>query len=181
MVVSSVSGTNLAPQGTREVALEILRRRGIQGLYRGFGATALRELGFGAYFSTYEATLRFLSPSPHPHSDDPSSVISEANTAFATHSVPALLLAGGLAGVISWVSTFPFDVVKTRMQSTERIRANPYRTTLSTILASYRSEGLRVFVRGLSPTVIRYSIHSLPAVSRFLIFCAFLGLSRSTW
>ena len=31
-------------------------------------------------------------------------------------SWPALLVSGGIAGVAGWVATFPFDVVKTRMQ-----------------------------------------------------------------
>lgn len=31
----------------------------------------------------------------------------------------------------------------------------PYRTTLSTIVNSYRAEGIRVFYRGLAPTLIR--------------------------
>lgn len=33
---------------------------------------------------------------------------------------------------------------------------NPYRTTLSTIINSYRAEGISVFYKGLSPTLIRY-------------------------
>ena len=32
---------------------------------------------------------------------------------------------------------------------------NPYRTILSTVVHSYRTEGIRVFFRGLSPTLIR--------------------------
>lgn len=34
-------------------------------------------------------------------------------------------------------------------------KENPYRTTLSTIVNSYREEGASVFFRGLSTTVIR--------------------------
>ena len=84
---------------------------------------------------------------------------------------------------MGWVSTFPFDVVKTRMQSSQptfvasaalavspnalsatpllgpesvALRdVNPYQTTLSTIIHSYRTEGIGVFFRGLSPTLIR--------------------------
>lgn len=85
-----------------------------------------------------------------------------------------VLVAGGVAGVIGWLITFPFDVVKTRVQSTEwtpidprereplldsrgsiSLNNSPYRTTLSTILNSYRSEGVSVFYRGLAPTLIR--------------------------
>ncbi|KAK0452748.1 uncharacterized protein EV420DRAFT_680871 [Desarmillaria tabescens] len=75
-----------------------------------------------------------------------------------------------------WVTTFPLDVVKTRMQSTEssyrnsiskpNARSSPdspllppspnrYRTVWSTIVVSYQAEGLAVFFRGLAPTLIR--------------------------
>ncbi len=148
----------------RDVALEIFRRRGLKGFYRGFFPTAMRETGFGAYFGVYEATLMyFSSPSePLPHSpQDRSPLLSEAaqpqsHTKPRSHSYPVLLLAGGLAGAMSWIVTFPFDVIKTRVQSTLSPGSdNPYRNTLSTIVHSYRQEGLRVFFHGLTPTLIR--------------------------
>lgn len=89
-------------------------------------------------------------------------------------SLVGLLVAGGVAGVMGWLVTFPFDVVKTRVQSTDWTPINPhereplldsrgsigpkdspYRTTLSTVLNSYRTEGVSVFYRGLAPTLIR--------------------------
>jgi len=139
------------------VAFQIFRENGIAGLYRGIVVTALRDCGYGAYFAAYEATCRYFS------------------TASTQPSWPALLLAGGIAGIAGWLVTFPLDVVKTRMQgsqptpnilststpllSQESIvladRVNPYRTMLSTAIHSYRTEGIGVFFRGLSPTLIR--------------------------
>lgn len=63
-----------------------------------------------------------------------------------------------MAGVAGWLVTFPLDVVKTRVQSTPGpadAPGNPYRSTWSTVVASYRAEGLGVFFRGLAPTLIR--------------------------
>ena len=81
-----------------------------------------------------------------------------------------------------WAPTFPFDVVKTRMQGTPQrypalqkpeletarlitslsrrptlnaLDSDPYRTLTSTIVNSYRAEGMGVFFRGLAPTLIR--------------------------
>lgn len=140
----------------KEVALDIYRRRGLRGIFRGLGPTALRETGFGAYFGVYEGTLMFLS-SHHRGEADPHKRSSEAVMSKQRHSYPALLFAGGLAGVSSWFVTFPFDVIKTRVQSTlSTSPEHPYRNMRSTIVNSYRKEGLRVFFRGLQPTLIRY-------------------------
>jgi len=156
----------------------------VAGLYRGITVTALRDCGYGPYFAAYEATCRYLSSSSTT-SPDP---FTQAEIRL---SWPALLLAGGIAGIAGWLTTFPLDVVKTRMQgipptlgssspvipsaivdvspnalSTTALlgqeslassrHVNPYRTILSTIVHSYRTEGFQVFFfRGLSPTLIR--------------------------
>ncbi|KZT20993.1 mitochondrial carrier [Neolentinus lepideus HHB14362 ss-1] len=158
----------------RQVALDIVRKHGLRGLYRGITATAIRDCGYGAYFFGYEATCRYFS---HPKS---TTVPSTGKPEVPSLTWPVLLLAGAVAGIAGWIATFPFDVVKTRVQSTmgepipvssavestrllqpdittadTRFTSNPYRNTLSTIIHSYRTEGLSVFFRGLSPTLIR--------------------------
>lgn len=53
-------------------------------------------------------------------------------------------------------TTFPFDVLKTRMQaSREPAASDPYRTTLSAARASYAAGGVRAFYVGLAPTLLR--------------------------
>ncbi|KZT68708.1 mitochondrial carrier [Daedalea quercina L-15889] len=125
------------------VTRRILKEYGIRGLFRGITSTALRDIGYGSYFAAYEATVRYW---PRTASQKASNVTPWLAT----------LTAGGLAGIAGWIATFPFDVVKTRVQSTlNRAPENPYRNTWSTIVASYRNEGLSVFFRGLAPTLIR--------------------------
>ena len=68
-----------------------------------------------------------------------------------------ILLCGGIAGVVTWASVFPLDVVKTRVQ-TQGIRGEgqmllgendkkkgPWRVAKE----AYRQEGWKVFFRGL--------------------------------
>jgi solute carrier family 25 carnitine/acylcarnitine transporter 20/29 len=77
--------------------------------------------------------------------------------------LPQLMLAGSVAGVAGWLATFPFDVVKTRMQvaATARVRAGHSDSSMSgpdfwrTVIISYQAEGWRVFFRGLAPTLLR--------------------------
>ncbi|GAA5973159.1 hypothetical protein JCM21900_003680 [Sporobolomyces salmonicolor] len=88
-----------------------------------------------------------------------------------------VLLAGGAAGIVGWGCTFPLDVVKTKMQATSLPSSfsfvplpsspsstsspnpptppHPYATLRSTIIASYREAGLKGFVAGLGPTLVR--------------------------
>jgi len=133
----------------RGVVAKIIKTGGFVGLYRGAGATALRDCGYGAYFASYEATARALS--------------TPGDSRVGGWPV---LVSGGVAGVVGWSATFPIDVVKTRVQGTGpgitaaavaplTPGANPYRTTWSTIVNSYRAEGIPVFFRGLAATLIR--------------------------
>ncbi|KZO92860.1 mitochondrial carrier [Calocera viscosa TUFC12733] len=124
--------SSTALPSTRAVVAGIWRAHGVTGLYRGFTATMLRDAGYGPYFFAYELTTRLSPPSP---------------------LTP--LFAGAIAGIIGWLATFPFDVIKTRVQSVDRDVAGPYRSTWSTARASLREEGWGVFWRGLWPTLIR--------------------------
>lgn len=143
------------PLSAVEVALGIVKKQGWRGLYRGITPTALRDIGYGAYFAAYEGTLLYFTP-PKPEPHDHSNLMKEADTTIAAHSWPVLLLAGGVAGVVGWFATFPLDVVKTRVQSSSGYdSSNPYRNTWSTVVNSYRNEGFSVFFRGLAPTLIR--------------------------
>lgn len=121
----------------------LIRRLGVTGCYRGLSITALRDLGYGPYFGTYELVSRV------GLEGEPSAVRK--------------LLAGGCAGIVGWGSTFALDVVKTRIQATQPFALNSqgklvpsaYGTIRSTVASSYREEGWRVFVRGLGPTLLR--------------------------
>ncbi|RPD57283.1 mitochondrial carrier [Lentinus tigrinus ALCF2SS1-7] len=174
LVRTSTSGSS-PPLRDRDVILHLWRTLGLRGFFRGITATALRDTGYGAYFAAYEATLRYW-PRPHapPTHDRDGSPAKQVESTLATLSWPAMLVAGGMAGIAGWVVTFPFDVVKTRVQSTPPgVPGNPYRTTWSTIVASYRAEGLGVFFRGLAPTLIR----AIPVnMVTFTTFEAVVGL-----
>jgi len=156
----------------RAVAQHVYRAGGIRGFYRGLSATILRDVGgYGLYFfgvrlpclfppSTvsncfpprpqrqYEATLR-LFPAPADHVD--------------TLSRPwaPLLLAGGAAGILGWLGTFPFDVIKTRMQAQDIVGGvagtSCWRAVreLSAEAAATGSGRMGVFWRGFVPTVVR--------------------------
>ncbi|KAG9190390.1 hypothetical protein G6011_08478 [Alternaria panax] len=137
------------------VARDVWRAEGIRGLYYGGGITSVRDaVGYGFYFWSYELSKQAWS-SP----DD-----SDRETAMK------VLLCGGLAGVITWASIFPLDVIKTRLQTqilhppvrdgeqSVLLGAEVPRTRLSSVeiaKQAYRTEGAGVFFRGLGICSIR--------------------------
>lgn len=65
-----------------------------------------------------------------------------------------MLVAGGFAGLASWVTATPFDVIKARMQM-DGLQQRAYRGFLDCAVVSFRQEGLGVFFRGLTLNTAR--------------------------
>lgn len=139
------------PKSTLEVTKEIYKLNGLRGFYQGGLITMIRDApSYGIYFWAYEGMKRLLQ------------VEYSGNDAWK------LLLAGGVAGTVSWGSIYPIDVVKSRLQmqqkhvvanhlneSTHIIMDRPYASIKDCVVRSYRSEGVGVFFRGLFPTLLR--------------------------
>lgn len=73
-----------------------------------------------------------------------------------------LLAAGGFAGCLSWMVTYPIDVVKTRYQADES-----YKSMWQCVRRTLYTEGFLGFWRGLTPTLIRL-------VSSFMSYRSYL-------
>ncbi|KAI5813796.1 mitochondrial carrier domain-containing protein [Pyronema omphalodes] len=85
--------------GSWEVTRGLWRRYGLRGLYLGGTITAARDaIGYGWYFAAYEGVRRCW--------------VEEERDGAAV-----ILFAGGVAGVATWASIYPLDVVKTRVQT----------------------------------------------------------------
>ncbi|KAF4552509.1 putative mitochondrial carrier protein 26 [Elsinoe fawcettii] len=132
-----------------DAAREIWRGDGFRGLYWGGGITSVRDgVGYGFYYLSYEMSKRAFMKSRD--GDNPEWM--------------SVLLCGGIAGVVTWASIFPLDVIKTRVQ-TQGLQSHPASpvTEATSILRrpqirqsavqiarqAYRDEGASVFFRGL--------------------------------
>ncbi|EJT51259.1 carnitine/acyl carnitine carrier [Trichosporon asahii var. asahii CBS 8904] len=146
---------------TYAVAWDILKTGGLRGLYRGYTATLIRESAYGPY----EAVCRYFkwrrAKSGHPleYHDHKHDLISEGEAELNSGlNWAELMTAGGVAGVVAWVATFPFDVFKTRMQSSSAWGDEASKVKLGlwqTAVTSVRKEGWRVMFVGLWPTIVR--------------------------
>ncbi|XP_042800215.1 mitochondrial basic amino acids transporter isoform X1 [Panthera leo] len=126
-------------RGSLHCLAHIYRQEGLRGVNRGMASTLLRETpSFGVYFLSYDVLTRALGCEPGDRL-----------------LVPKLLLAGGTSGIVSWLSTYPVDVVKSRLQA-DGVRGAPrYGGFVDCVRQSYRAEGWRVFTRGLASTLLR--------------------------
>ncbi|XP_006901507.1 PREDICTED: solute carrier family 25 member 45 isoform X2 [Elephantulus edwardii] len=125
---------NLRPRylGPVHCMTSIIREEGPQRLLRGAGTLMLRDTPtLGIYFVTYEWICRQYTPKDQ----NPSSFI--------------VLVAGGIAGINSWVTATPLDVIKCRMQM-DGMKGQVYRGVLDCMVSSIQREGPRVFFKGLA-------------------------------
>jgi solute carrier family 25 carnitine/acylcarnitine transporter 20/29 len=160
------------------ITKSILTTEGLRGLYFGGGVTALRDsIGYGFYFWSYELSTRLLMSSPRP-SDGIATVNGGGGDVQEAMKV---LLCGGLAGVVTWASIFPLDVIKTRVQAQMISTVTPSSPSLETAplldgslgqersmaegrtrlgateiaKQAFRNEGVGVFFRGLGVCSVR--------------------------
>ena len=136
---------NLAPgekpkySGGLDVVRQLYKEGGVRSVFRGSAMTLARDgPGSAVYFATYETVKRNLTPKD-----------SEGNPSGEL-SIPAVLTAGGAAGVAMWIPVFPIDTIKSRLQSAE---GRP--TIGGTISGIYRSGGFRAFFPGIGPAMAR--------------------------
>jgi solute carrier family 25 carnitine/acylcarnitine transporter 20/29 len=137
-------GSTAQFKGPIDCARQLLRLGGIRALYAGWVPTIFHRGSNWSYFGAYEAARRFLTPAGKEGKLTPL----------------ASLLAGGIAGTSFWLSCYPIDVIKNRMQ-TQSITQPKYKGLIHCARTIMKEEGWRAFFKGLSPCLIR----SVPANS----------------
>ncbi|KAK6912080.1 Mitochondrial substrate/solute carrier [Dillenia turbinata] len=137
---SNIPCQTAAHGGPMEVVKSILKLEGLRGLYRGLAITTLRDApSYGFYFWTYEYMREKLHPGCRKNNDE----------RFRT-----MLIAGGLAGVASWVCCYPLDVIKTRLQA-QSPSSLKYKGIIDCFRRSVKQDGHSVLFRGLGTAVTR--------------------------
>ena len=170
----------LAAPSSWAVARDVFRREGVRGFYFGGAVTAARDaIGYGFYFWTYELGSRWMESRLLERRGDGvgGGAESDPDSLLARHQDAAkVLVCGGIAGIATWASIFPLDVIKTRVQTqafapsaetapllpgsegSGRSSQPPPRRRLGALAIArnaYREEGPRVFFRGLTVCSVR--------------------------
>jgi len=112
------------------------------GVYRGEAVTVLREAqAYGVWFLAFEWLMN----------------ADAARNKIERKDVPAYKVAfyGGLAGEALWLTSYPLDVVKSKMQTDGFGASQRYKTMRDCFAQTWRVEGIRGFWKGIGPTLLR--------------------------
>lgn len=129
------SGT--LPKSAAEIAQDVLRSKGVKGLYKGLGATLARDVPFSCiYFPLFSFLRLEFQPVEGPS---------------PSHS----LLAGCVSGMIGSLAVTPMDVVKTRLQVLRNAQGEAaYSGIVDCVQKTYTNEGIMAFYKGAVPRMI---------------------------
>ncbi|TGO37920.1 hypothetical protein BHYA_0086g00350 [Botrytis hyacinthi] len=114
----------------------------LKGLYRGEAVTIIREAqAYGVWFLSFEYMM---------NSD-------AARNKIERKDIPSWKIAfyGGLAGEALWLASYPFDVVKSKMQSDGFGKEMKYNGMRDCFAKTWGAEGARGFWKGIFPTLLR--------------------------
>jgi len=126
-------------KGVWDCVTQLLRSRGPRALYQGYSAVQLRNIpAFAVYFEFFEQAKTWVTPA------------GQQPSLFGT------FLAGGWAGFGFWGIFYPFDVIKTRMQTDATFpKDRRYKSTIDCFNQIYSQEGAKGFFKGYYPAVLR--------------------------
>lgn len=127
--------------------LDCVRKMGAQegvlkGVYRGSGVTVWREaFAYGFWFLSFEYMMQ----------------ADARRNGVDRRDIPSYKVAayGGVAGEALWLGSYPFDVVKSKMQTDGFGEARRYRSARDCFAQTFRAEGARGFWKGIAPTLLR--------------------------
>jgi len=132
-----VATTQINKPSPLAVIRNIARTEGLTGFFKGLPSLWARDIPFNfAFLGSYEAFLAVFAWQTQTSRDD--------------LSAEKLFTAGGLAGMVGWSVVFPFDSIKSRIQSSVKgLSAS------QVALKMLREEGIRGFYNGWSAAVMR--------------------------
>lgn len=140
-------------KGPIQASRSVLANHGVSGLYRGWCVTLWREVpAFGAYFAFYDYAKDRMNSFFAKQAGIPE---DQADSAYQSHTWAASALAGGTTGALTWAMIYPFDVIKTKIQTSPLDTPAAERTILNVGRNIVRKNGVRALFRGLDVTIIR--------------------------
>ncbi|KAK3791454.1 hypothetical protein RRG08_046606 [Elysia crispata] len=155
VVAEGAGGASVKPTklSATKITLDLLKTRGIFGLYQGCGATALRDICFSAIYFPLFANLNKLGKRRQG-----------SDQAVFYHS----FLSGCIAGCTASFMVNPFDVVKTRLQTLSKGKGEIHYTGILDCFSKILSkEGPKAFLKG--------------SLCRILVIAPLFGIAQTVY
>lgn len=114
----------------------------LSGVYRGQCVTIYREaFAYGSWFTAFEWMM---------NSD-------AARNNIERKDIPGWKIAmyGGIAGEALWLSSYPFDVIKSKMQTDGYGDKQRYKSMRDCFAQTFKEAGMGGFFKGIAPTLLR--------------------------
>jgi len=121
--------------GMLQGVTQILKKEGIQGLYKGWGPTVAKQ--------SSNVGLRFMA------FDQYKFLLTQGERDLKSYEQ---FLGGMCSGCFSTMCNNPADMVKTRMQGLE---ASRYKSVMDCVLTIFKKEGILAFWKGVGPRLSR--------------------------
>ena len=131
-----------------KLARRLIKRQGVSSLFKGYLCTLIRDVpAFAVYFGLFEIGCKyFIKPS------DP-----------LWRELFFQMIFASLAGIGSWVVTYPFDIIKTVIQTSDK-----HLTIREVFRENYKNVGMKYFFKGMGAT----SLRAIPMEATCLILYA---------
>lgn len=150
---TAAAGKPTPKMSATKIALDLLRKNGILGLYKGCGATALRDITFSAIYFPLFANLNKLGKRREG-----------SDQAVFYHS----FISGCLAGCTASFAVNPMDVVKTRLQTIHKgAGEQEYKGIIDCFRTVFVQEGPKAFLKG--------------ALCRILVIAPLFGIAQTVY
>lgn len=162
------AGKTLPKTSATKIALELVKQKGIAGLYKGTGATMLRDVSFSVVYFPLFATLNDLGPRKADGSGEAVFWCS--------------FLSGCAAGSMAALAVNPFDVVKTRLQALKKAEGEmQFNGVADCITKTLKHEGPTAFFKGgLCRMIVIAPLFGIAQMVYFLGVAEYMmGIDRS--
>ncbi|KAL1138778.1 hypothetical protein AAG570_008840, partial [Ranatra chinensis] len=134
--MAKLEGKTVPKISATSLALDLFKTKGILGLYKGIGATMLRDVTFSVIYFPLFARLNALGPRKQDSVDEAVFWCS--------------FLSGCVSGSVAALAVNPLDVVKTRLQAISKLEGEKpkYSGIIDCFVKTLKHEGPLAFFKG---------------------------------
>ncbi|KAF9182354.1 Mitochondrial carrier protein ymc2 [Haplosporangium sp. Z 11] len=129
--------------GPVDAVQKIYAQHGLRGLFKGQAVTMVREFqGYGAYFAAYEYLIQ--------------RAMRLENKERSELSTVKVIAYGACAGYAMWMTVYPIDVIKSKLQTDGFTAATrQYSSAVDCARQTMAKEGVAGFFKGFAPCILR--------------------------